>query len=187
MIRFVLLGLCLVAGLYLLYRWYTRAQPREIIKGLKWASVILGSILLVWVVLSGAKALAAFALPLLLPLIPALIAVVRRIKAANGPTPGKTTEVETVFLRMTWDHDSGRMEGSAARRTRTPRSCWSPTSAGNAARQMPVKTMHQDTTNSRISGVPAADPAGCRRRKPIKSSISSPAPHAKTSLPPIGA
>ena len=112
MIRFVLLGLCLVAGLYLLYRWYTRAHPREILKGLKWASIILGGILLVWVVLSGAKALAAFALPLLLPLIPRLIAVFRRIKAANGPTPGKTTEVETVFLRMTLDHDSGRMEGT---------------------------------------------------------------------------
>ncbi len=112
MIRFVLLGLCLIAGIYLLVRWYTRAEPKEIIKGLKWASIILGSVLLLWVIVTGAKALAAFALPLLLPLIPVIIGTLRRIKAAAGPSPGNTTEVETAFLRMTLDHDSGRMEGT---------------------------------------------------------------------------
>ena len=112
MIRFVLLGICLVTGIYLLYRWYIRAQPKEIIKGLKWASIILGSVLLLWVAFTGVKALAALAVPLLLPLIPAIIAAVRRAKAAAGPSPGATTAIETAFLRMTLDHDSGRMEGT---------------------------------------------------------------------------
>ena len=32
--------------------------------------------------------------------------------ASPGPTPGQTSEVETAFLRMRLDHDSGEMDGT---------------------------------------------------------------------------
>ena len=35
--------------------------------------------------------------------------------ASPGPTPGQTSEVETAFLRMRLDHDTGEMDGTVIR------------------------------------------------------------------------
>lgn len=38
-------------------------------------------------------------------------AIAARAKAALGPSPGQTSAAESVWIRVTLDHDSGRMEG----------------------------------------------------------------------------
>jgi hypothetical protein len=54
----------------------------------------------------------------LLPLAPAL-PVFRRVKSMfsglSGPTTGQTSEIDTPFLRMTLDHDTGHMTGTVLR------------------------------------------------------------------------
>ena len=58
----------------------------------------------------------------LVPLLPRLWAGLQRAKAARGPTPGAASEVEADWLRMTIDHDTGKLGGevlSGAFRGRT--------------------------------------------------------------------
>ena len=58
----------------------------------------------------------------LAPLLPRLWGAFRRAKAARGPTPGSTSRVEADWLRMTIDHDTGKLDGevlSGAFRGRT--------------------------------------------------------------------
>ena len=58
----------------------------------------------------------------LAPLLPRLWGAVRRVQAARGPTPGSTSRVEAEWLRMTIDHDTGKLDGevlSGAFRGRT--------------------------------------------------------------------
>jgi len=53
-------------------------------------------------------------LPLIIRYLPFLAGLYRQAQAAkstNGPTQGQTSSVETDFLRMTLDHDSGEMDG----------------------------------------------------------------------------
>lgn len=47
----------------------------------------------------------------LAPLLPRLWAGLQRAKAARGPTPGSTSRVEADWLRMTIDHDTGKLDG----------------------------------------------------------------------------
>lgn len=47
----------------------------------------------------------------LAPLLPRLWGAVRRAKAARGPTPGSASRVEADWLRMTIDHDTGKLDG----------------------------------------------------------------------------
>jgi hypothetical protein len=58
-------------------------------------------------------AVGAFAFPLFLR----WRSLLNRIKAAAGPSEGQSSTVETDFLRMRLDHDSGRMGGEVLRGT----------------------------------------------------------------------
>ena len=51
----------------------------------------------------------------LAPLLPRLLAGWQRANAARGPTPGATSRVETDWLRMTIDHDTGKLAGEVLR------------------------------------------------------------------------
>lgn len=111
MIAYFILGLCLLAGFILLARWFVSAEPKKVLTALRWILAILALIgggFLLW---GGRQALAALLLPLLLPLILQSRAILRRLKAMQGPSPGQTSEVKTRYLRMTLDHDTGETSG----------------------------------------------------------------------------
>ncbi len=58
----------------------------------------------------------------LAPLLPRLWGAFNRAQAARGPTPGSASRVEADWLRMTIDHDTGKLDGevlSGAFRGRT--------------------------------------------------------------------
>lgn len=46
------------------------------------------------------------------PVVMNIRAILRRIRSARGPTPGGRSGVETAWLRMELDHDSGVMDGT---------------------------------------------------------------------------
>lgn len=111
MIAYFILGLCLLAGFILLARWFAYAEPRKVISALRWVLAIVAIIVGGYLLWGGRQALAALALPLLIPLLLRSRAIWNRIKAAQGPTPGQSSTVETRFVRMTLDHDTGAMDG----------------------------------------------------------------------------
>jgi hypothetical protein len=115
-----LILLAAVAGLYLGYRWLVK-QPRK--TQFQAAAVTIG-VLLIALVASGrlnwAFALVGALLPFLrrslslLAYLPVFQRLYRQFKSAqpsSGQSAGQRSNVETRFIRMTLDHDSGEMNG----------------------------------------------------------------------------
>ena len=111
MIAYFLLGVSLLAGLILLGFWFVRTEPKKVVSLMRWVLAILGLIIVGYMIWGGRHVLAILALPLLLPMLRNWRAIRARMRAARGPSPGQASEVETRFLRMTLDHDSGEMTG----------------------------------------------------------------------------
>ncbi len=111
MIAYFILGICLLAGFILLGYWFVRTEPKNVVRLLRWLLAILGLIIGGYLIWGGLRAWAVLALPFLLPILMNWRAIRARLRAARGPSPGRASEVETRFLRMTLDHDSGVMTG----------------------------------------------------------------------------
>jgi len=126
MIPRLLLAIVILVTLYLVLRWFRNTPPQQVSRLLK-KSALYGLIaLLIILAISGRLhwlfALLASLLPFvsrLLPLlryVPLLNHVYRRYQArrstANGATIGQRSRVETRFVRMTLDHDSGDIDGT---------------------------------------------------------------------------
>ena len=111
MIAYFVLGICLLVGAVFLVRWFANADPKQVLRVMKWALVLLAIGLLIVFLFAGRQALALLLLPALLPLLARLRMSLQRLKTMRGPRSGQTSEVTTRFLRMTLDHDSGEMDG----------------------------------------------------------------------------
>ncbi|NQV82567.1 MAG: DnaJ domain-containing protein [Rhodospirillales bacterium] len=118
MFPYLVLGLAIFAGILLAGRWFTTADPKLLVKVLKWGLLgVIGSVALFFL-FTGRLAWAIFALPALLPWLMRARAAHRMFKIfsrmtsgwGGGPT-GQSSDIETRFLRMVLDHDSGRMSG----------------------------------------------------------------------------
>jgi len=111
MFPYFILGLALLIGFVLLGRWFVSADPKKIATGLKWTLIVLGVVVVIYLFVVGRAYIATFLLPALLVFLLRSRGLWQRIKAARGPSPGQTSEVNTAFLKMTLDHDSGEMDG----------------------------------------------------------------------------
>jgi hypothetical protein len=124
----LILGVIVVVGGYYLYRWLVRTAPATVARYGKKTAIWAGIALLLFLVATGRlNWLVALVgtllvagqrlLPLLkfAPLAQQLHARYRGARAAQGPAPGQQSSVETAFLRMALDHDSGRMVGIVRR------------------------------------------------------------------------
>jgi hypothetical protein len=113
MIGYFILGVCLLAGALLAGRWFVNAEPKTIIRAGKIAGfgllVCVGVFLMVTGRFSTGLPLALFSLALL-----------RRWRLPNlrlggiggGQRPsGQVSEVETAWLKMRLEHDTGTMSG----------------------------------------------------------------------------
>lgn len=112
---YAVLGLCLVAGLGLMGRWLLNAEPRDILRALKWLGLVLALGLGLLVLFRGRLEWLAYMAPFALPFLLRGTHIFRRLrnaaKAARGPSPGQSTGVRTRWLAMTLDHDTGAMDG----------------------------------------------------------------------------
>jgi hypothetical protein len=108
MLQLSVLAVGLLLGLYLLVRGVAGVDPRRLARVLKVAGIVAGVALVLFLAVSGR-------LVVLLGLLPMLVPLWQRWRAARqvrrGPTPGRSSSVETAWLRMVLDHDSGAMSG----------------------------------------------------------------------------
>ena len=116
MISSLLLGVLALVGFFLFGRWYVSADTRQVLRFLKWLAFALLLMLIVGLAVTGRLGWAFAALPALLvwfQRVRALFTVgkafSRMAGAAKGRGTGQSSTVETRFVRMTLDHDSGEM------------------------------------------------------------------------------
>jgi hypothetical protein len=106
------------------YRWFMRTPPKQVSRTLKqsalWGVAIVFIALAItgrlhWVFAAGAALLPfaqrAFSLLRFLPLAKNLYGRYQAKQSYQAPQTSQTSTVETRFLRMTLDHDSGEMDG----------------------------------------------------------------------------
>ena len=111
MVVYLILGIALAVGIYLLVQGLLRATPRQIAVAVRVVSLILAVGVVGFLAISGRLSWALFALPMLLPWLLRLRTVARLFKAAKGPSGGQQSRVETQALAMELDHDTGDMDG----------------------------------------------------------------------------
>ncbi len=116
MLPYLLLGVALLAVAILLARWFVSASPATLVSVVKWIGGTLAALAALSLVVSG-RALHA------LWFAPVALFLIRRLRGGRGlggfgglgrtrPTPGQASDVETEYLRMELDHDSGEMSGT---------------------------------------------------------------------------
>jgi hypothetical protein len=115
---YFVLGVALLVGLLLAGRWFVSADPKVLVKVLKWAAVGVIAGAVVFFVASGRLNWALLTLPAFVPWFLRLRQAARMAKnysrmseGIGGAGQGRTSTVETRFLRMTLDHGSGAMDG----------------------------------------------------------------------------
>jgi hypothetical protein len=120
----LLLVLLALAGIILLLRWFLNTPVETIARQLRRSAVILAAGILLYLAATGRLhwlfALLGSLLPFarrifgLLQFIPALRRLAGQFQSmgtGGNPTPGQQSRVETRLLRMTLDHDTGKMNG----------------------------------------------------------------------------
>lgn len=105
-------GFCLLLGLYLVGRWFVGARPADVFRALRWAAAGIVVFGLIAISVSGRwNLLWALSFPAF-PLLMRWRAIRSMQKNARGPSSGQASEVDTRYLHMSLDHDTGDMDGT---------------------------------------------------------------------------
>ncbi|MBT6117179.1 MAG: DnaJ domain-containing protein [Rhodospirillaceae bacterium] len=107
----LILGVGLALGLFLLLQWFISADPKTVVRGLRWFGLALGVAIVVFVILTGRWSWLWTAGIVAFPWLMRARTLSNLFKTMRGPTPGRTSRIETAYLRMSLDHDSGGMTG----------------------------------------------------------------------------
>jgi hypothetical protein len=105
-------GVVLLFGLILLGRAFVNADPKQLARFVKWAAIALAAAAVIALAVSGR-------LSILFALAAGLLPMLRRVHSLigglRGPSAGATSDVETSYVRMSLDHDTGAMSGTVLR------------------------------------------------------------------------
>lgn len=107
----LLLTLGAIIGGVLFLRWFVRADPRAVLRALRWIGIGLAVAFLLAMVVTGRFHFLFAALAFLLPWLMRFRQMRTAFKAARGPREGQMSEVRTRFVTMQLNHDSGEMDG----------------------------------------------------------------------------
>ncbi|WP_137177576.1 molecular chaperone DnaJ [Roseomonas sp. AR75] len=111
---YLIVGLIALLALLGLLRLFADAKPGQIKTAAVWGGGLLGAVLLVALLASGRGPQALWALALFGPMAWRWIQGLRAARTfarAGRPSDGQASDVETGYLAMGLDHDSGRMFG----------------------------------------------------------------------------
>jgi hypothetical protein len=112
-VAYLFLGVALLGVVLLLGRWFVKAEPATLVTFVKWVGGTLAVLLVIYLIVGGRAASALWLAGAALVLARAMRAMggLGRIRGARAK-PGQSSDVETAYLRMTLDHDSGGMDGT---------------------------------------------------------------------------
>jgi|TARA_R110002124_G_scaffold105164_3_gene255896 hypothetical protein len=115
---YLVLGVALLAAFLIGARWYATANVKTLKKVLFYVFGILAVVLALFFVITGRLGWAVFALSALIPMLLRARTAYRAARnfsrmagAGQGAPTGQTSDVETRFLRMGLDHDTGDVWG----------------------------------------------------------------------------
>ena len=111
----LILGIALLIGFLLLAKWFVDADPKTIVKAARWVAGILGVTLVIVFILTKAWLWLPFLLLVMIPWLRQFRTFARMAKSARGPSAGRRSSVDTEYLQVFLDHDSGEMEGTVRR------------------------------------------------------------------------
>ena len=152
----LILGIALLIGGLLLANWFVNADLKSVIKAARWGAAILGVVLLIVLILTKAWQWLPFLGLVLIPWLRRFRMLARMAKSARGPSAGRRSSVDTEYLRMFLDHDSGDMEG-AVRRGGFAGRIWSGCRPSILDQERPQPEQYHGTTGLRCL-VSAASP-----------------------------
>lgn len=108
----LILGIFAVIGIWLIVRGLNGLSPGLAAKILVTALVLAaGGVALYFLAMRGIGTL-LFVAAFLLPMLMRMRAARQFFRNLGGPSKGKSTDVETAYLRMSLDHDSGILDGT---------------------------------------------------------------------------
>jgi hypothetical protein len=109
---YLLGGFAILCGVLLLGYLFVNTEPARLARTLKWTGVVIAGLAVVGIVVTGRLNLLWMLLALGLPAL-------RRLRTMfagfRSPSPGHSSTVETLFVRMGLDHDTGTMTGTVLR------------------------------------------------------------------------
>lgn len=111
MIAYLVLGICLLVGLGLMARWFISADPRQLVRVVRFAGIAVGVGVVLFLAFTRNIGPALAVVVFLLPLLRGWRDVRRRLKAEQGPSAGQSSRLRTAMLEVELDHDTGRMSG----------------------------------------------------------------------------
>ena len=108
---YFILGLAVLIGIFLLVRGLRKTNPHKIKSLLAIFVGLVAAAVLLLLVTSGRIGPMGWLL-FLLPLLLRWRAIKQAVGSMRGPTPGKKSDIETEYLRMTLEHDTGVLRGT---------------------------------------------------------------------------
>ena len=109
---YLLGGFAVLSGFLLLIYLFVNADPARLARGLKVSGIVIAVLAVATLAVSGRLAALLMPLAMLMPLLIRVRSVLDRYRPPSG---GQSSKVETPFLRMNLDHDTGTMEGTILR------------------------------------------------------------------------
>tara|TARA_R110000868_G_scaffold70902_1_gene208153 strand:- start:8010 stop:8735 length:726 start_codon:yes stop_codon:yes gene_type:complete len=113
---YFILGLAFVIGLYFLVRGLRGTNSANVQRIVAVVIGVVAAILLIFFAVSGRMGAFGWVV-LLLPLLLRWRAISQAMRNLKGPSPGRNSDIETLYLRMTLEHDSGVLRGTVLRGT----------------------------------------------------------------------
>jgi DnaJ-domain-containing protein 1 len=108
---YLALGFLLLVGTAGALRLFATADPAKLAKAVKWIAAIAGVIGILLLAMRLPFGVSMTLLAFAVPLLWRWQAQRRRARAASGPSGGQRSQVQTAYLRMELDHDSGTLDG----------------------------------------------------------------------------
>ncbi len=115
MLPMLILGICVLVGFVLLANWFVNAEPKTVLRVGKYAGMGLIVLIIVVLALTGRLGSALAALFFIAPVLLRWRAMTNRQRAAQGPSRGQRSALDTRFLHVELAHDSGEMTGWVTR------------------------------------------------------------------------
>jgi len=111
-IAYFALGVAFLLTLLLLAHWVTAADPRALVKGVRYSGVAAAVCLGLYLVVSGRWPIVLAAVSTGLPFFLRWRALRERVTGSARSSASRRSQVETAMLRMSLDHETGGVSGS---------------------------------------------------------------------------